>query len=279
MSCRGTPNPFTFLNPAPTAEANKTQQPLNPALEGVAWIRPHRGAPPGTDLGAPAVRRVSPAGSPSRRRRRGPRSTPSTIPGFRRASTPASTRPLPIPPEVPSGPADPGTRCRCGPSTGPFRRSWSSAATASPSCSATTTSSRSTSRRTAASGGTRSAPTSTTGTTGRRTTASPGAYFYPGPVLRLPLADRAGGHSAPSTPPPPIPRPRAPDGSGGIDQDPGRLARDHEHALVPRPHVQLHLAERVQGQRRDVQHLQRPGPRQRGDQRRREPAAAERHGE
>ncbi|HVQ61341.1 MAG TPA: hypothetical protein VMS53_04595, partial [Burkholderiales bacterium] len=30
------PNPFTFLNPSPTAQANLTQQPLNPALEGVA---------------------------------------------------------------------------------------------------------------------------------------------------------------------------------------------------------------------------------------------------
>jgi len=29
------PNPFTFLNPAPTAQANLTQQLLNPALEGV----------------------------------------------------------------------------------------------------------------------------------------------------------------------------------------------------------------------------------------------------
>ena len=29
------PNPFTFLNPSPTAQANLTQQPLNPALEGV----------------------------------------------------------------------------------------------------------------------------------------------------------------------------------------------------------------------------------------------------
>ena len=29
------PNPFTFLNPAPTAQANLTQQPLNTALEGV----------------------------------------------------------------------------------------------------------------------------------------------------------------------------------------------------------------------------------------------------
>ena len=40
-------------------------------------------------------------------------------------------------------------------------------------------------------------------------------------------------------------------------QGPRRLARDHEHALVPRSHVQLHFAERVQGQRCDVQHLQR----------------------
>lgn len=29
------PNPFTFLTPSPTAQANLTQQPLNPALEGV----------------------------------------------------------------------------------------------------------------------------------------------------------------------------------------------------------------------------------------------------
>ncbi|HKA41274.1 MAG TPA: hypothetical protein VKF40_04705, partial [Burkholderiales bacterium] len=29
------PNPFTFLNPSPTAQANLTQQPLNAALEGV----------------------------------------------------------------------------------------------------------------------------------------------------------------------------------------------------------------------------------------------------
>src|SRR5215470_17387892 len=29
------PNPFTFLAPAPTAQANLTQQPLNTALEGV----------------------------------------------------------------------------------------------------------------------------------------------------------------------------------------------------------------------------------------------------
>jgi manganese oxidase len=29
------PNPFTFLNPSPTAQANLTQQPLNTALEGV----------------------------------------------------------------------------------------------------------------------------------------------------------------------------------------------------------------------------------------------------
>jgi hypothetical protein len=30
------PNPFTFLSPSPTAQANLTQQPLNPALEGVS---------------------------------------------------------------------------------------------------------------------------------------------------------------------------------------------------------------------------------------------------
>src|SRR5262245_25624272 len=43
------PNPFTFLNPAPTVEANTTQQPLNPALEGVrpGDTGPIEGRPPG----------------------------------------------------------------------------------------------------------------------------------------------------------------------------------------------------------------------------------------
>src|SRR5712692_1685086 len=58
-----------------------------------------------------------------------------------------------------------------------------------------------------------------------------------------------------------------------------RLARDHEQPLVPRPHVQLHLAERVQGHGGDGQYLQLPGSRRRGHQRRREPQVAERPGE
>ena len=43
------PNPFTFLNPSPTAEANTTAQFLNPALEGVAPgdMGPIEGRPPG----------------------------------------------------------------------------------------------------------------------------------------------------------------------------------------------------------------------------------------
>src|SRR5690242_17409785 len=43
------PNPFTFLNPAPTAQANQTQQLLNTALEGVAPgdTGPIEGRPPG----------------------------------------------------------------------------------------------------------------------------------------------------------------------------------------------------------------------------------------
>jgi len=43
------PNPFTFLRPAPTAEANQTQQLLNPALEGVKRgdKGPIEGRPPG----------------------------------------------------------------------------------------------------------------------------------------------------------------------------------------------------------------------------------------
>src|SRR5437016_3893940 len=43
------PNPFTFLTPAPTKEANTTQQLLNPALEGVTPgdTGPIEGRPPG----------------------------------------------------------------------------------------------------------------------------------------------------------------------------------------------------------------------------------------
>jgi hypothetical protein len=43
------PNPFTFLTPAPTQEANTTQQLLNPALEGVrpGDTGPIEGRPPG----------------------------------------------------------------------------------------------------------------------------------------------------------------------------------------------------------------------------------------
>ena len=45
-------------------------------------------------------------------------------------------------------------------------------------------------------------------------------------------------------------------------QDPRRLARDHEHALVPRPHAGFHGAERLQGQCRDDELLQRARSRQ-----------------
>ena len=48
-----------------------------------------------------------------------------------------------------------------------------------------------------------------------------------------------------------------PDGNGGVTRVPRRLARDDEHAMVPRPHARLHGAERVQGQRGDDEHLQR----------------------
>ncbi len=43
------PNPFTFLNPSPTAQSNQTQQPLNTALEGVVAgdTGPIEGRPPG----------------------------------------------------------------------------------------------------------------------------------------------------------------------------------------------------------------------------------------
>ncbi len=100
-----------------------------------------------------------------------------------------------------------------------------------------------------------------------------GAYFFPGQFYDYHWPIVLAGHYSINTDAT-DPQAGTPDDSGGLDQGPGRLARDDEHALVPRPHVQLHVAERVQGQRRDVQHLQRPGPRQRGDQRRRQPAAA-----
>ena len=80
--------------------------------------------------------------------------------------------------------------------------------------------------------------------------------LLPRPVLRLSLADRA------RRVPLHQPRRHRPHGLQPQRQrrprpGPGRLARDDEHALVPRPHVQLHLAERLQGQCRHVQHLQR----------------------
>ncbi len=93
---------------------------------------------------------------------------------------------------------------RCGPSTGPFPRSWSSAVTPSRSCSATTTSFRSTSDRTAASGGIPSARTSTTATTGGERRLHRGSLL-PRPVLRLSLAHRSPRDSGPSIPGPPIP--------------------------------------------------------------------------
>ena len=60
------------------------------------------------------------------------------------------------------------------------------------------------------------------------------------------------------------------------DQDPWRLARNHEHPLVPRPHARFHRAERLQGQRGDDELLQRAGPRQRVGERRRQPAFPQR---
>ena len=56
----------------------------------------------------------------------------------------------------------------------------------------------------------------------------------------------------------------------------GRLPRDPGHHVGPRPPLLLHRRECLQGQSHDDQLLQRPGPRQRGAQRRRQPAAAER---
>ena len=48
-----------------------------------------------------------------------------------------------------------------------------------------------------------------------------GAFFFPRPVLRLSLADRAGRPQLASIPAPPIRRAGSPDGSGGINNIPG----------------------------------------------------------
>ena len=122
---------------------------------------------------------------------------------------------------------------------------------------------------------TRSRPTSTTATTERRTTASPGRSSS-----RASSTTTTGRSCWPGTRPSTPARPIRMAGGARRQrrhhQGAGRLARDDEHPLVPRPHVQLHVAERLQGQRRDVQHLQRARSRQRGHRRRRQPAAAER---
>ena len=132
--------------------------------------------------------------------------------------------------------------------------------------------------RTAASAGTPSPPTSTTAITARRTTASPALssfpdqfYDYHWPIVLAGLTtDQHRRHRSPR---------RQPRRQWRHQQGARRLARDHEHPLVPRSHVQLHLAERVQGQRRHVQHLQRADRGNEVDQRRREPAPAQRHGQ
>src|SRR5438445_12489088 len=56
-------NPIATLSPAPTAQANTTQQPLNPALEGVTPgdTGPIEGRPPGPFWAHLVVTRIPPA--------------------------------------------------------------------------------------------------------------------------------------------------------------------------------------------------------------------------
>ena len=61
-------------------------------------------------------------------------------------------------------------------------------------------------------------------------------------------------------------------------QDSWRLARNHEHPLVPRPHARFHRAERLQGQRGDDELLLGHRPRQRSPAGRRQPALSQRLG-
>ena len=117
-------------------------------------------------------------------------------------------------------------------------------ATASRSCCATTTGCRSTSRRTTPSGATPSAPTSTTATTARRTTASPARSSTPASSTTT-----TGRWCTPAFPDHQHRRDRH-QGEHAQRQRrhpklPGRLARDHEHALVPRPHVRATPSQNV----------------------------------
>ena len=89
-----------------------------------------------------------------------------------------------------------------------------------------------------------------------------GAYFYPGQFYDYRWPMQLAGHDSINTDAS-DPRAGMPDGAGGDDEDPRRLARDDEHALVPRPHDRLHRPERLQGQRRDDELLQRHRPRPR----------------
>ena len=103
------------------------------------------------------------------------------------------------------------------------------------------------------------------------------AFYFPGQFYDYRWPMQLAGHDSINTDAS-DPRPVDPTAHGGITQDTGRLARDDEHPLVPRPHARLHGPECLQGQCGHDELLQRPGSRQRRAGRRRQPALPERHG-
>ena len=115
-------NPVSCLSPAPTAQANQTQQPVDPLLGG--GIGPDRRASAGSGLGAPALQRVPAAGRGRGDAGAGDDQLPSTTRGVRaRAQLAASTRRTACRcGSIPS--CRSRTRTRSGRSTARFRRSW-----------------------------------------------------------------------------------------------------------------------------------------------------------
>src|SRR5207249_1906181 len=262
--------PVSALSPAPTAQANTTQQVLNTALEGVrpGDTGPIEGRPPGPIWAHQEFTRFAPAISIQATQEGAKVNTvynPRRHLGFQLGHQRRSSLTTDLPPE----PARPGTSgavdvqrdVAAQADAGPLRR----ARPLPPPQPAAVQRHPERRLRTAHDHDPRAQRAPRV-----RERRFHGGLLLPRPVLRLPLSRRPGGledhqsHRYRS----PGRRPRR---QRWHHQGPRRLARDHEQPLVPRSHVQLHLPERLQGHGRDVQHLQLPRSRQRGPQRRREP--------
>ena len=268
-------NPLSCLTPAPQAESNQTMMPCDPMLGGGYWSV--RGASAGAGVGAPAVGRVraerlrrSDAGAGDDQLPLQPAGRLEPELGHRSDARIADA----VPSETADAESELGVDVQRHDSSeagaGALRRTV-----------AVPASQRAAGRRAAQNGGFGRHTISThehNGHHGAENDGFTGAFFFPNQFYDYHWPIVLAGHFSMNTA-----RHRSHGEHTGRqrrpDQRPRRLARDDEHALVPRPHVQLHVAERLQGQRRDVQPLQRPRSRQRGHRRRRQPAAAERIGE